>query len=401
MTANQGDRAPVRRAVEALAGRRWLMLAVALIGIAAVVAAGAALLQPGLSRPYSAARSVAPPPTPTQEADPPLRIMPLGDSITDGIPDHPGGTAGAYRSDLWQLLTASGNNADFVGSQSNGPATLLDQDHEGHGGWRIEQLAEGVRSGWLQQSRPDIVLLHIGTNNMYSDEDADAAPAALSGLLDDISAALPGVRVLVATIIGSDLPDAEPRIEAYNAAIPAILAEKTAAGANVELVDMHSVLESADRFDGLHPTGGGYSKMAARWFEALTGRVLVRWEAEDPAVATPYGAVVIETRSASGGGKVGGIAEPDSSLEFVVPAPRAGRVPIYIRAGNGNPTSCTQQVSVNGAAPATVEYPSTSAWDVWEVRALGVPLRAGSNTLTFATGDCTVEIDSIQLAFSP
>lgn len=68
--------------------------------------------------------------------------MPLGDSITDGF-----GEPGGYRIGLWQRL--SGRHAvDFVGSASNGPGALGDHDHEGHSGWRIDQLDAGVVS-WI------------------------------------------------------------------------------------------------------------------------------------------------------------------------------------------------------------------------------------------------------------
>lgn len=52
-------------------------------------------------------------------------IMPLGDSITDGI-----FVPGAYRIKLWENITNAGYKVDFVGSLSNGPAELGDKDHE-------------------------------------------------------------------------------------------------------------------------------------------------------------------------------------------------------------------------------------------------------------------------------
>ena len=72
-----------------------------------------------------------------------VRVMPLGDSITEGT-QVPGG----YRIGLWQRLAAGGYRVDFVGSQSNGPASLGDHDHEGHPGWRIDQIDANI-VGWL------------------------------------------------------------------------------------------------------------------------------------------------------------------------------------------------------------------------------------------------------------
>jgi len=35
-----------------------------------------------------------------------------------------------------------------VGSLSNGPNSLGDKDHEGHSGWRIDEIASSI-NGWL------------------------------------------------------------------------------------------------------------------------------------------------------------------------------------------------------------------------------------------------------------
>src|SRR3954464_13684471 len=82
-----------------------------------------------------------------------VRIMPLGDSITEGT-QVPGG----YRIGLWQRLAAGGYRNDFVGSQFNGPGSLGDHDHEGHPGWRIDQIDAKV-TGWMRTYNPRSVLL--------------------------------------------------------------------------------------------------------------------------------------------------------------------------------------------------------------------------------------------------
>jgi lysophospholipase L1-like esterase len=94
-----------------------------------------------------------------------VRVMPLGDSITEGT-QVPGG----YRIGLWQRLTAGSYQVDFVGSQFNGPATLGDHDHEGHPGWRIDQINANIVT-WLRNTTPHTVLLHIGTNDVLQNFD--------------------------------------------------------------------------------------------------------------------------------------------------------------------------------------------------------------------------------------
>lgn len=90
-----------------------------------------------------------------------VRVMPLGDSITDGF-NVPGG----YRINLWQRMAAGGHTVDFVGSGFNGPAALGDHGHEGHSGWRIWDLDANI-TGWMRTSAPRTVLLHIGTNRTH------------------------------------------------------------------------------------------------------------------------------------------------------------------------------------------------------------------------------------------
>src|SRR5439155_16012635 len=80
-----------------------------------------------------------------------------------------------------------GYTVDFVGSGANGPPELGDHDHEGHSGWRIDQLDANI-VGWLRTSAPHTVLLHIGTNDVNQNLDLANAPARLSTLVDHILA---------------------------------------------------------------------------------------------------------------------------------------------------------------------------------------------------------------------
>ncbi|MFI5910873.1 AbfB domain-containing protein [Dactylosporangium sp. NPDC051541] len=189
-----------------------------------------------------------------------VRVMPLGDSITDGF-NVPGG----YRMNLWRALANAGHPVDFVGSQFNGPADLPDHDHEGHPGWRIDEV-DANASAWVGGTAPRSVLIHLGTNDVIQNYNLSGAPARLSGLIDKVRAAAPNADVFVASII--PLADAarEANASAFNAALPGIVAGK---GAKVHFVDMHAALTPGDLADGVHPTRGGYDKMAARWASAM------------------------------------------------------------------------------------------------------------------------------------
>jgi lysophospholipase L1-like esterase len=189
--------------------------------------------------------------------------MPLGDSITEGT-QVPGG----YRIGLWQRLAAGGYTVDFVGTQFNGPSSLGDHDHQGHPGWRIDQIHNNV-NGWLATTNPRTVLLHIGTNDILQNYNVSGAPGRLSSLVDRITAAVPSADVFVATIIPLSNSGQEAAARTFNATIPGMVQSKVNAGKRVHLVDMHSALTTADLIDGIHPTANGYDKMAATWYRAL------------------------------------------------------------------------------------------------------------------------------------
>jgi lysophospholipase L1-like esterase len=203
-----------------------------------------------------------------------VRVMPLGDSITDGL-NVPGG----YRIELWQKFVAGGYRIDFVGSQFNGPASLGDHDHQGHSGWTIAQIDANVVN-WLRATTPRTVLLHIGTNDMASQ--SAGAPQRLSTLIDKITNTAPDAEVFVASII--TLPFADAQVRTYNAAIPGIVQSKVSAGKRVHFVDMYPALTAGDLADGVHPNAGGYGKMATVWFNAL--RQVPR-SITDPTTTTP------------------------------------------------------------------------------------------------------------------
>ena len=194
----------------------------------------------------------------------PKRVMPLGDSLTHGY-NIPGG----YRSDLWSLITADGRSVDFVGSLDDGPASLPDREHEGHPGWRIDDLSSEVVR-WLTAAQPDIVLLMIGTNDIVQDYDRAAAPDRLSALIDRVTDTQPRTQVVVASIPRLGWPPAADWVRAYNVAIPSIIDAKVADGKRVSYADVHSAITAGDLdADLVHLNASGDSKVAAVWYAAI------------------------------------------------------------------------------------------------------------------------------------
>jgi lysophospholipase L1-like esterase len=191
-----------------------------------------------------------------------LKIMPLGDSITYGEGDL---RNGGYRNLLGALLINDGYLIDFVGSQQSGEAVIPDADNEGHSGWRIQNIRSSIDSErWLETYQPDIILLHIGSNDLRYGNQA-YAPGNLSALLDDILVRLPQTHIIVAQIIPTRWgSDSNNRL--YNDAIPAVVASK---GVQVSVVDMRNILSKSDFMTLYHPNAGGYAKMAYAWESAI------------------------------------------------------------------------------------------------------------------------------------
>jgi lysophospholipase L1-like esterase len=192
------------------------------------------------------------------------KIMPLGDSITDGT-----GFSGGYRVELFAKTITDKKSITFVGSLSNGPNTVsgvtFPKSHEGHFGWRIDQVDALIPDPALAPA-PHIVLLHLGTNDINQSQ-TTGAPDRLGLLIDQVVTKLPSALVVVAQIIPE--PSKSSAISTYNAAIPGIVRSRADAGKHVILVDQFTGFPSSELGDGVHPNQAGYARMAGVWYEAI------------------------------------------------------------------------------------------------------------------------------------
>lgn len=204
----------------------------------------------------------------------PLRVLPLGDSITWGMSSS---TGSGYRGPLRAALLDGGFNVDFVGSIASG--TMTDPYNEGHSGWRIDQIA-GSTTQVVQKYQPNVVLLKAGTNDMIQSYAVGTAPNRLSDLIDQILAASPSTTVLVASLVPATDGTINNNIKAFNAKLPELVAQKRRQGLAVYFVDMSSFPSSA-LADGIHPNDAGYQLMADQWLPALRDVALAIEEAAD------------------------------------------------------------------------------------------------------------------------
>lgn len=218
---------------------------------------------------------------------PPVRIMPLGDSITQGCCS---GTSieGGYRTRLHSLLTTAGYNVDYVGTQTdvNNPA-LPDRDHQGMAGLQIDGLRSSIAIWAKSVEDPDVILLHAGTNDFTAGASVSLVQDRLKNLIAELSELRPHARILVANLIPrTDTPARQSNQATFAAALPLLVNEQVALGRKVHLVDLQSALDPGDLADGVHPTITGYEKMADAWFPAITSVISPLGTAEAPAISS-------------------------------------------------------------------------------------------------------------------
>lgn len=202
----------------------------------------------------------------------PVRIMPLGDSITHGwysgigTNDHD-----SYRKLLKNLLDADGYSTDFVGSLTDGGFT--DHQHEGHDRYHADHPTSSEKllgniGAWMTSTPADVVLLHIGTNDLNANDTGTVAE--VSAVIDEIQTANSNASIVVALVIGvkSD-PPLQAAISTYNSNLNIMVQARIAAGEDLLVVDMENGAgidyDSSDMNDRLHPSQTGYEKMAAHW----------------------------------------------------------------------------------------------------------------------------------------
>jgi len=256
-----------------------------------LVVAGALLLSM-----VACAQSALPTATPQPRLgiDVPVRIMPMGDSITEGIcdqtwncdelkPTFPNERTGiegcnwalnyanpgalGYRGFLRDQLLEQKYQVEFVGS-----VNVVDGiPHEGHTAWVIKNLDYCVQNAdWLQEFQPNMILLHIGTNDAGALKKPEVMIADLHALVEHIYEVLPETtELIIAQVLRTTDVRKNERLTAYNAAIPALVDEFRALGKHVSYVDMSGVIQSNAELDsgfgGVHPNAVAAERMAEVW----------------------------------------------------------------------------------------------------------------------------------------
>lgn len=232
----------------------------------------------------------------------PVRIMPLGDSLTEGIESDSNTTSSnpdldspslpvrvGYRKPLFEQLNSNGYSFDFVGSQIDAGSNILsDFQHQGHPGYTDFEISgqadpDGSNSDefnaatdgvykWLSQNPADVILLHAGTNNIIR----RTTSVGMERLLDEIERWQTdnnsSITTLVAKIIDKQRnPTDHANVLTYNGNIETVVNNRISQGDDLVLVDMFSAVSPTllDPVDSTHLTPAGYDAMAQGWLDSI------------------------------------------------------------------------------------------------------------------------------------
>jgi lysophospholipase L1-like esterase len=216
-------------------------------------------------------------------------ILCLGNSITNGTT-----TFNSYRRDLWQMLHKGNYNFDFIGSWSKHheggemPNPDFDLDHEGHSGWTAADIFQapnwdstrGNIKLWLEEYTPDIVLVELGTNDVFQCRKIPDVLKNFSDLIQVLRKKNKTVKIFFAQIPPLGPQWAEKKLcrsdtsydqslRNLNKAIAVFVKNNSTISLPLFVVDQYSGITSANQYDDIHPNLSGEKIMAQRWFDAI------------------------------------------------------------------------------------------------------------------------------------
>jgi lysophospholipase L1-like esterase len=225
----------------------------------------------------------------------PLKIMPVGDSITDDS-----NVQNAWRVYLQALLQSNGIPFTFVGRNVSSQPTpgFTETHHEGYSGaviappGTISFTVHGyattnaymlkILPDALTKAVPDLFLILMGSNDMGRGRNPHfVATNDMVALLDYIAAHAPNAHIIVgkptsllgATYIPSNATNSygsySTNIFDFGIALQAVINSRRAQGQKISMADMFSVVNPLAFVDHIHPNARGLQDIASEWLTRI------------------------------------------------------------------------------------------------------------------------------------
>jgi acyl-CoA thioesterase I len=123
-------------------------------------------------------------------------------------------------------------------------------------------------AGWVREADPDVVLLHVGTNDLLRGASAQQAADRLEAVLDEI-VQVSDAHVLVAGVWGKR---GDQRVsEEFERLGAGVVAAFAGRGHSMRFLDATGLLTADQLADGLHPNAAGYRVIAQLWEREILG----------------------------------------------------------------------------------------------------------------------------------
>ncbi len=220
-----------------------------------------------------------------------LRVMPVGDALTQGSSgDH------TWRYHLWSHLEESGVDFSFVGphddmysleEEAHGDHSYaepdFDTDHAARWGRSVNDMADGIAEV-ASEHEPHYLLVMAGTDDLLSGDDPDRVLEGIGETVSTVRVALEEARFVVGELppvegTGDD-EAANARIEHFNMGLVDLAEQLSSEGSPVVVAQVaEGYAPEHDSWDEVHPNARGEVKIAAGFADAL---------AEPLAVGEPF-----------------------------------------------------------------------------------------------------------------
>ncbi|KAK1635781.1 carbohydrate esterase family 3 protein [Colletotrichum phormii] len=185
-----------------------------------------------------------------------IKIMPLGDSITEIT---------CWRALVWDQIVKE-NLADkvqFVGSMTNNPQNCraqsgsFDLHHEGHSGWLSINIANQYLQGWLANTKPDIVQFMLGTNDVAQGRTTNDIVASYTKMTGLMRASNQRMKILIDRLIPLSFNGGG--VDTLNQRIPGWAIEQNSTDSPIIVADCSSSAGFTTSMlrDGVHPNEQG------------------------------------------------------------------------------------------------------------------------------------------------
>ena len=243
-----------------------------------------------------------------------IKVMPLGDSITEGTNLGQNFARPNYRIPLMQKLAANGFNVEALGYQkscnADSAGVQANPEYEWHCGMSGQMCRTQGAAGWEDSidvaldmaGEPDIVTFKIGTNDLRGGvRDPEVLFEAWTNVIWKILKARQATRVICGSVIDArdDQTYNTTKVVEFNAKIADFIANGDFPAGRVYFADLNDACPPRDAngndngnlADALHPSWIGHDKMSDCWLAKIKEVMAIPFTPEKPVTYTTTTAI--------------------------------------------------------------------------------------------------------------